>query len=417
MSNRADCPNCDRLRGIIAGFEHATWDKVDRLDDVYVPKALVYKYIMENYHANEPEVTMKWEWQGSIYFAATILTTIGYGNFAPCTDGSKWVLIWFAIPSIGLFGFCLSQIATMLLLGLHRIKSLVSQKIASWRQVRYKRTDEGTIGKWAKVMRKYDVDQSNTLSLEEMISAVLDVELEVRTVDHGQYLTLHRALEKKCRMTAEEWYAETDDAILATIATIKEELVDLFVDHHTAEDGTIDLVEGVVIMNVVADRRRFQLRKEEVDGDISLLIAMVLLTICLGTVVFHATEGRKYGWDWVDSLYFCIITSTSVGLGDYTPTSAGKGSFVNLFAWLVYVVFTMGLVGSLISKVSEGTLDCSTVCVRVKTRLAGVKAFRTQGRESALKQPERHTFVSTRAAQDGDESMPVLPTRSSADAL
>ena len=51
-----------------------------------------------------------------MFFATTILTTIGYGTFAPTTDSAKLLLAIVTIPGIGLFGYALSQVATLTLL-------------------------------------------------------------------------------------------------------------------------------------------------------------------------------------------------------------------------------------------------------------------------------------------------------------
>jgi hypothetical protein len=39
--------------------------------------------------------------------------------------------------------------------------------------------------------------------------------------------------------------------------------------------------------------------------------------LALGTVVYHLIEG----WTWVDAFYFSSVAVTSVGFGDFTPTS------------------------------------------------------------------------------------------------
>jgi len=57
--------------------------------------------------------------------------------------------------------------------------------------------------------------------------------------------------------------------------------------------------------------------------------------IALGTVVYHYIEG----WSWLDSLYFSVITLTTIGYGDFSPqTDLGK-----IFT-LLYIVVGVALI-------------------------------------------------------------------------
>jgi len=57
--------------------------------------------------------------------------------------------------------------------------------------------------------------------------------------------------------------------------------------------------------------------------------------IALGTVVYHYIEG----WSWLDSLYFSVITLTTIGYGDFSlQTDLGK-----IFT-LLYIVVGVALI-------------------------------------------------------------------------
>lgn len=74
-----------------------------------------------------------------------------------------------------------------------------------------------------------------------------------------------------------------------------------------------------------------------------LLFTSVII-IGIGTVVFRYLEG----WRWLDSAYFCVITLTTIGYGDFSPkTDAGK--IFNMF----YVLIGLGLILSFIRTVYE----------------------------------------------------------------
>ena len=71
------------------------------------------------------------------------------------------------------------------------------------------------------------------------------------------------------------------------------------------------------------------------DKSYQSLLLTTNLFIGLGTVVYHFVEG----WSWLDSLYFSVITLTTIGYGDFSPqTNLGK-----IFT-LLYIVIGVALI-------------------------------------------------------------------------
>lgn len=71
------------------------------------------------------------------------------------------------------------------------------------------------------------------------------------------------------------------------------------------------------------------------DKEYAKLMSVTLSTIVFGTVMYSYIEG----WNWIDSLYFSVITLTTIGYGDVAPvTNAGK-----LFT-IVYIIFGLGII-------------------------------------------------------------------------
>jgi voltage-gated potassium channel len=53
------------------------------------------------------------------------------------------------------------------------------------------------------------------------------------------------------------------------------------------------------------------------DRDSKPAIFWALGTLLAGTFVYHWLEG----WNYLDSLYFCVVSLATVGYGDYTPST------------------------------------------------------------------------------------------------
>lgn len=80
------------------------------------------------------------------------------------------------------------------------------------------------------------------------------------------------------------------------------------------------------------------------DKDYRDLLLTTLFVILFGTLFFHFVEG----WRWLDSIYFCIITLTTVGYGDFTPVT-DLGKIFNI----VYILVGVGLILTFIKTVSS----------------------------------------------------------------
>ncbi len=78
------------------------------------------------------------------------------------------------------------------------------------------------------------------------------------------------------------------------------------------------------------------------DKEYRDLLLTTLVVLFSGTTVYHYLEG----WSWIDSLYFSIITLTTIGYGDFSPQSdAGK-----LFT-IFYILIGIGIILTFIDTV------------------------------------------------------------------
>jgi voltage-gated potassium channel len=83
----------------------------------------------------------------------------------------------------------------------------------------------------------------------------------------------------------------------------------------------------------------FTFLKDEQYRSLIFATAMVLV---IGTVVYHYLEA----WTWLDSLYFSVITLSTIGYGDFSPqTDLGK-----VFT-ILYIIVGVGLILGFINTV------------------------------------------------------------------
>jgi hypothetical protein len=92
--------------------------------------------------------------------------------------------------------------------------------------------------------------------------------------------------------------------------------------------------------------RRFgsALRRGWHEPEFRGLLYLVSIVVASGTVFYRAVED----WGWVDSLYFTVITLTTVGYGDLNPTTPGSKIFT-----VVFILIGIGLLVSFIERVAR----------------------------------------------------------------
>jgi voltage-gated potassium channel len=84
------------------------------------------------------------------------------------------------------------------------------------------------------------------------------------------------------------------------------------------------------------------------DPEVRGLLVFVGLLLLAGVVFYHNVEG----WNGLDSLYFTVVTLTTIGYGDFVPhTVAGK-----IFT-MVYILLGLGVLAVFVSTIAEHTLD------------------------------------------------------------
>lgn len=79
---------------------------------------------------------------------------------------------------------------------------------------------------------------------------------------------------------------------------------------------------------------------QEPTPKVRYIIMVGLATIATGATFYHYAEN----WSWLDSLYFSVITLSTVGYGDLTPTTDGAKLFT-----IFYIIIGIGIFAAVIN--------------------------------------------------------------------
>lgn len=84
---------------------------------------------------------------------------------------------------------------------------------------------------------------------------------------------------------------------------------------------------------------------------ISLVLIFVVFYIIVGAMVFSVWEG----WDFLESAYFCFITLSTIGLGDYVPGRSLKSAegHAQLIVCCLYLVLGLAIIAMSFNLVQE----------------------------------------------------------------
>ncbi|NOD35442.1 two pore domain potassium channel family protein [Ruegeria sp. HKCCD5849] len=86
------------------------------------------------------------------------------------------------------------------------------------------------------------------------------------------------------------------------------------------------------------------------DGRVKGLLAFTIGMILWASVFYRFVEG----WSWLDSIYFSVVTISTVGFGDFSPeTAAGK-----IFT-MVYIIVGLGVFVTAATTVADTILSQS----------------------------------------------------------
>jgi len=96
----------------------------------------------------------------------------------------------------------------------------------------------------------------------------------------------------------------------------------------------------------------YAIKEALADSEFRVLLLLASFTISIGVLFYHFYEG----WTWIESLYFCVVTLTTVGFGDMAPSTD-----VSMLFTTVYIIIGLGIfllfVNTLSAQLIKANLD------------------------------------------------------------
>lgn len=103
------------------------------------------------------------------------------------------------------------------------------------------------------------------------------------------------------------------------------------------------------------------------DNELKVLAYLVIFILLIGMVFFHNVES----WNWLDSIYFSVMTLTTVGYGDLAPvTDAGK-----IFV-MVYIFLGLGMLLGFVRIMANHALKFQKESLKRKKQFEKKKIYR-----------------------------------------
>ena len=248
----------------------------------------------------------EWTLSGATFFSLTVVTTIGYGFIAPVSDFGRTFTLFYSIIGIGLVAHILQKCTTIVTKAVRKFWVCFTRRPGDppeeMREMGGGLTDLGK-DKALLTFDRFDADHSGTIDMEEL----------------GLFLE-----------------------------TLSNEPVDPLVTEYvmhcadTDPDGVLTREEMVHAVTI------FYALKLELPETISWkALAGGAMLMFLWLIIWAAAFAYQEAWSWRDGFWYCYVTLTTIGFGDYHPRS-NVGRFMaflfvipglSIVSWFIQVVF------------------------------------------------------------------------------
>lgn len=131
-------------------------------------------------------------------------------------------------------------------------------------------------------------------------------------------------------------------------------------------DSDISIMEGRIEMAIETPSGSRSEKTDLTAVNIPITVSLVIMVALLygGTKLFQSYEG----WDGLTSFYFCFISLTTIGFGDYVPgasiESIQSGNKMSFVYCALYLMFGLALLSMCFNLMQEEVVHKVTSCVK-----------------------------------------------------
>ena len=234
----------------------------------------------------------RWSIIDSMYFACVSFTTIGYGDLSPSTTGGRFFCIFFALGGVAILAIALGVLGS----------NIIENEVKAMESTKHKIVDE-ILSRWPKK------NKDNPKILLHSSSA------NGGGGDNGE-----NGQQQHHHSSSFDYLRDFDDPTI----------------HDDYDD-----------YNSISKMKQIQ---EFCTLFTQMLCRYVpsLLPLFIGSLII----GHNEGWSFIDSIYYCVVTTTTIGYGDRVPQHEGMKLFAVLF-----IPLSVGAMGHFLGTVANFIIE------------------------------------------------------------
>ena len=364
LTSSAACPNCHLLVRKLDGLRFSGPAGENAADKRTLQAAEIYQMYRTQLERIEPST--HWDVGGSLFFAFTVLTAVGYGSYAPVAFESKLAITVATIPGIVIFAYALGLFAGIVMSTVTHLKikfGLARARPAISRRARV----------WARALRRCDANGDGELTLDELVRGADDI-CRLVGIDVGDGSAGRGYTKKKkgntqnksgggidddddtaeesgddgtvgSRMTRDREKTPSNSLSTRAEAEARSFIRAAFEDADVDNSGSLTMMESMAMVSDLVRVRESQLQEAQSREQLRaalFCVAPVVAAAAFGFAHFEKMAGNEFGI--LDSFYFVIVSLTTVGLGDIVPSEG-----YSMIYWYVWMTIGLGLIALILS--------------------------------------------------------------------